>query len=180
MSSSHVHATDSGPSSWVSRFIGHTPAGGRVLDLACGSGRHTRLLRRHGYPVTAVDVDTSRLGDLADDPNVEVIAADLEIGGNWPLVGRTFAGIVVTNYLHRPILGDIVGAVAPGGLLIYETFAIGNERFGKPSNPDFLLRPNELLEAVLPALTVIAYQHGEEQAPKPAVCQKICAMRPAD
>lgn len=179
MSPSHAHATDSAPSPWVSRFIGQIPAGGRVLDLACGSGRHTRLLRSHGFPVTAVDVDTSRLGDLVDDPDVEVIAADLENDGDWPLVGRTFAGIIVTNYLHRPILAHIVGAIAPGGVLVYETFAIGNERFGKPSNPDFLLQPNELLEAVLPALTVIAYQHGEEQAPRPAVRQKICAMRPA-
>ena len=179
MSKTPSHAAIAAPSPWVDRYIDRIPAGGQVLDLACGSGRHTRLLRRHGFPVTAVDIDPSRLGKLADDPAVEVITADLEAGAGWPMAGRAFAGIVVTNYLHRPILPDIVGAVAPGGVLIYETFAVGNERFGKPSNPDFLLQPNELLETVLPELTVLAYEHGEDQAPKPAVRQKICAARPA-
>lgn len=177
MTKTPSHAALSAPSPWVSRFVGQIPAGGQVLDLACGGGRHTRLLRRHGFPVTAVDIDPSRLADPADDPEIEVIAADLEAGAGWPLAGRTFAGVVVTNYLHRPTLADIVGAVAPGGVLIYETFAAGNERFGKPNNPDFLLRPNELLEVVLPNLTVIAYEHGEEREPKPAVRQKICAVR---
>lgn len=175
---SRPNAIDSAPSSWVSRYIDRIPAGGQVLDLACGGGRHTRLLREHGFPVTAVDIDTSRLGDLTNDPAVEVIEADLEGGGGWPLASRNFAGIVVINYLHRPILADLVAAVAPGGALIYDTFAAGNERFGKPRNPDFLLRPNELLQAVLPDLTVIAYEHGEVRAPKPAMRQKICAIKP--
>ena len=152
-------------------------AGGTVLDLACGSGRHVRLLRERGHPVVALDRDLSTLGDLPDDPDVEPIECDLEDGSPWPLAGRTFAGIVVTNYLHRPLFPAIVAAVAGGGVLIYETFAAGNERFGKPSNPDFLLSPGELLDAVHDELRVVAYEDGIVETPRPAAIQRICAVR---
>ncbi len=165
-----------GPSPWVTRFADRVAAGGPVLDLASGGGRHGRYFLARGHPVTAVDIDVTRLHDIAGTAGLEIIAADLETGP-WPLAGRRFAGVVVTNYLWRPILPGVVAAVAPGGALIYETFALGNERFGRPSNPDFLLRPGELLEAVRGALTVIAYELTAEHEPRPAMRQRICAVR---
>ena len=164
-------------SPWITRFCGLVPAGGTVLDLACGAGRHVRLFLARGHPVLALDRDTTRLADLAGTPGLEVLQADLE-RAPWPLGGRRFAGVVVTNYLHRPILPVIVAAVAPGGALLYETFAAGNERFGRPSNPDFLLRPGELLEAVRGRLTVAAYENLEVEAPRRAVVQRIAAINP--
>lgn len=163
------------PSTWIARFAALVPAGGAILDLACGGGRHTRLFLERGHPVTAVDIDLSAIADLAGRAGLRSIAADLE-GGPWPLAGETFAGVVVTNYLHRPLLPLIVGAVAPGGALLYETFAIGNERFGRPSNPDFLLRPGELLEAVRGTLEVVAYENLEIAKPRPAMVQRIAAV----
>ncbi len=165
------------PSAWVRRFAPLVPAGGAVLDLACGCGRHSRLFLAAGHPVTAIDRDTSGLADLAGQDGLEAIAADLEDGRPFPLAGRRFAGVVVTNYLHRPLLPALVDAVAPGGLLIYETFARGNERFGRPSNPDFLLEPGELLEALRGRLRVLAYEDLVVEEPKPAAVQRICARR---
>jgi hypothetical protein len=129
--------------------------------------------------VVAIDRDVTGLADLQAEPAVTILAADLEDGRPWPLGDRRFAGVVVTNYLHRPLLPAIVAAVAPGGCLIYETFAIGNERFGKPSNPDFLLRPGELLEAVRGRLTVVAYENLDVSEPRPAMVQRIAAVSPA-
>ncbi len=149
-----------------------------MLDLAAGGGRHTRFLVGRGHPAVAVDRDVAGLADLQADPAVTILAADLEDGRPWPLGDRRFAGVVVTNYLHRPLLPAIVAAVAPGGCLIYETFAVGNERFGKPSNPDFLLRPGELLEAVRGRLTVLAYENLEVSEPRPAMVQRIAAVAP--
>jgi len=146
---------------------------GRVLDLAAGEGRHTRLLLAAGYAVRAVDRATGGLMLLAG-PRCEVAQVDLEAGAPWPL-GGGYDGIVVTNYLYRPLLPDLVGALAPGGVLIYETFALGNERFGRPRNPDFLLRPGELL-AVCAGLTVVAFEQGEIADPRPAVIQHIAAV----
>jgi SAM-dependent methyltransferase len=167
------------PSSWIARHAHLIPRPGPVLDLAAGSGRHTRYFKSLGYAVTAVDRDVSRLGDLAGDAQIEVIAADLEGGASWPLRERRFAGIVVTNYLHRPLFPWIAAALQPGGVLIYETFGIGNEKFGKPSNPDFLLRPGELLAfAEAEGLVVQAYHCGEVSAPRSAVLQGIVATRP--
>jgi len=164
-------------SPWAARFAALIPPGGTVLDLACGGGRHVRLLRARGHPVVALDRDLSRLGTPRDDTGVEAVEADLEDGSPWPLPGRLFAGIVVANYLHRPLFPVLVDSLAEGGVLIYETFAAGNERFGKPSNPDFLLKPGELLEAVRGKLRVVAYEDGIVESPRPVAIQRICAIR---
>jgi SAM-dependent methyltransferase len=164
------------PSPWVTRFAALIPAGGRVLDLACGDGRHTRYLAGRGHPVTAVDIDVSGLADLAGQPGIETVRADLETG-EWPFAPASFAGIVVTNYLHRPLFGALTATLSPGGLLIIETFGAGNARFGRPRNPDFLLAPGELLSAFGTSLQVVAYEHGVEQVPRPAVRQRLVAVR---
>jgi len=145
-----------------------------VLDLAAGSGRHARALARMGFEVHAVDRDVSQLGELP--ANVEVLEADIE-SGPWPYAGRRFDAIVVANYLHRPLLATLVDSLEPGGLLVYETFARGNERFGKPSNPDFLLAPGELLEAVRGRLRVLAFEDLVVEEPRPAAVQRIAARR---
>lgn len=164
------------PSPWVERHAAAIELGAPVLDLAAGSGRHARLLAGRGLVVTAVDRDVTGLP--AGMPGLEVVQADLENGAPWPLPDRQFAGIVVTNYLHRPLFAPIVAALAPGGLLIYETFQRGNERYGRPSNPDFLLEPGELLvHADKAGLTAIGYFSGYSAAPKPAVVQRIAARR---
>lgn len=168
-------------SSWVQRFAAGLPPG-PVLDLACGAGRHLRHFRALGHPVTGVDRDLAGVADLAGADGVELIQADLEEPADgrapWPLGDRRFAGVVVTNYLWRPLFPALVAAVAPGGWLLYETFAQGNEAFGRPRNPDFLLAPGELLRAVDGALTVIAYEHGRVERPGgPAVIQRIAAIR---
>lgn len=160
-------------SAWVERFLPLIKPGGLVLDLAAGNGRHARLLRAQGFRVRAVDRDTAMLRAL-EGLGCEVIEADLEAGGPWPL-GDGYDGIVVTNYLHRPLLPAIGGALAPLGIVIYETFARGNERWGRPSNPDFLLRPGELLGAFA-ALTVVAFEQGEISIPRRAVIQRIAAV----
>ena len=166
-------------SPWVQRFAALVPARGTVLDVACGHGRHMRYFRDRGNPVVGVDLDVSALGDLSADDEVEIVQADLE-QGVWPFTGRTFAGVVVTNYLYRPLLPLFVAAVAPEGVLMYETFSRGNERVGRPRNPDFLLAPGELYEAVAPFLQVIAYEQGLEHRPRPAVRQRIVAVNRAE
>lgn len=163
------------PSPWVARFAPLVAAYGRVLDVACGSGRHARFFLAREHPVVALDRDVSAIADLADRAGVEIVQADLEDGA-WPLDGRRFAAIVVTNYLHRPLFPHLLAALEPDGVLIYETFALGNERFGRPRNPDFLLAPGELLRMVAATLRVVAYEHGEVSRPKPAVMQRICAV----
>ena len=164
------------PSDWVCRFADRVPAG-PVLDLACGGGRHGRLFRARGHPVTLLDRDLSGVADLRGLDGVETVAADLEDGRAFPLAGRRFAGVVVTNYLHRPLLPALVAAVKPGGVLLYETFAQGQERLGRPSNPAFLLAPGELLDAVRGALDVVAYEDRTVHRPNPARVQRICAVR---
>jgi len=164
----------------VARFAALVPEAGRVLDLACGGGRHARFFLDRGHPVTAIDIDLAGIADLAGRPDVEAIEIDLEGDAPWPLAERRFAGVVVTNYLHRPILPRVVAAVAPGGALIYETFAAGNERFGRPSNPDFLLQPGELIDAVRGRLEIIAYENLEVAEPKPAMVQRIAAIDRSD
>jgi SAM-dependent methyltransferase len=165
------------PSPWIERFAPLIAPGGEVLDLAAGGGRHARFLLARGHPVVAVDRDISQLTGCRH-PLLGVLEADLEAGA-WPFPDRRFAGVVVTNYLHRPLLAKIVAAVAPGGVLLYETFAVGNERHGRPANPDFLLREGELLEAVAGRLTVVAYEHGFSCRPRPCVRQRIAAVAAA-
>jgi SAM-dependent methyltransferase len=164
------------PSPWVTRFAPLIPAGGAVLDLACGSGRHARLLVALGYQVEAVDRDAEALAALADVPGVNVLQADLE-GGPWPYYGRGFDGIVVTNFLFRPLLPNLFGCLDAGGVLIYETFMVGNELLGKPTNPAYLLRSAELLELVRNRFRVLAFEQGEVTHPRPAVIQRIVARR---
>jgi SAM-dependent methyltransferase len=167
------------PSAWVQRWAPMVKAGGSVLDLACGSGRHARLFAAAGHAVTAVDRDAAAIAALAALPGILALCADIE-SGPWPYAGRQFDAVVVTNYLHRPLFPALIDVVAPGGLLIYETFAVGNERHGRPSNPDFLLREGELLEQVSGVLGVVAYEHGRVTNPKLAVVQRLCARRPGD
>lgn len=165
------------PSAWVVRFADLVPGGGTVLDVAAGAGRHARWFAHRGCRVTAIDRDGEALGGLAREAGIECVTADLEDGSSWPLAGRRFDAVVVVNYLHRPLLEVLCEAVAPGGVLIYETFATGNEAFGKPRRPDFLLDDGELLEAVRGRLRVVAYEHGKLALPRPAVVQRICARR---
>ena len=163
------------PSPWVRRFAPLVPAG-EVLDLACGGGRHARLFAALGHPVLAVDRDPQALLAAAG-PGIATLEHDLEReGAAWPFETGRFAGIVVTNYLHRPLLAELVASLAPGGVLIYETFALGNEAYGKPSNPAFLLRSGELLDmAAGGGLRVLAYEDGVVTEPKPARVQRLCA-----
>ncbi|MCC2110926.1 MAG: class I SAM-dependent methyltransferase [Hyphomicrobiales bacterium] len=168
-------------SEWVERFLPGIPAGGTVLDVACGGGRHLRLAREAGHPVIGIDRNLENVTDVKQTPGVTLIEADLETGAPVPFVGDRFAGIIVTNYLWRPILPTVVAALAPGGILIYETFQVGQEAHGRPTNPDFLLRPNELLEACLPELEVLAFESGTfDEDGRTVVRQRICARRPLD
>jgi SAM-dependent methyltransferase len=168
------------PSPWVCRFAHLVRAHGTVLDLACGGGRHTRLFHARGHPVLAVDRDLSRLGALREAPGIEAVVADLE-HAPWPFAGRRFAGIVVANYLWRPLFPQLIESLEPGGALLYETFARGNERFGKPANPDFLLAPGELLELARDRCEIVAYEHGTIFEPRPARIQRLAALKlPAD
>lgn len=168
----HLHPAE--PSPWVRRFASLIASGGAVLDLACGNGRHARFLEAGGWRVEAVDRDAEALAALADRPGIARRQADLE-GGTWPYGGVRFDGIVVTNYLHRPLFPLLIDGLAEGGVLIYETFMSGNERFGRPANPDFLLRPRELLEAFVGRLSIVAFEQGEIALPKPAAVQRLCA-----
>lgn len=160
------------PSAWVVRWSHLVPAGGRVLDVACGGGRHSRWFHARQHPITAVDVAPAAIDDLAHLG--EALCADLE-NAPWPLAGRQFDAVVVTNYLWRPLLPTLVSSLAPGGVLIYETFAAGNETVGRPSRPDFLLQPGELLAACA-GLRTVAYEDGFLPDPERFV-QRIAAVR---
>jgi SAM-dependent methyltransferase len=167
------------PSGWVARWAGLIPPG-EALDLACGGGRHARLLASLGHPVLALDRDADALA-LAAGPGIVTQQFDLEAPGRaWPFAPGRFTGIVVTNYLHRPLMADLATALAPGGVLVYETFAQGNEAYGKPSNPAFLLAPGELLDwGRARGLAVLGYEDGVIDAPRPARVQRLCAAGPA-
>lgn len=147
-----------------------------MLDVACGGGRHARWLSGRGYPVDAVDRDPAALETLAGIPGIAPRCADIE-AGPWPYPPRVFAGVIVVNYLHRPLFPHLLAALAPGGALIYETFAAGNERYGRPANPAFLLRPGELLEVVRGELRVLGYEDIFVSEPRSAMVQRICAIR---
>ena len=169
------HSGVGAPSDWVTRWATALLPGATVLDLACGSGRHLHWLATRGLRVTGVDRDEAALQGLRGlQSQMELLVADLETGP-WPLPGRTFDAVVVTNYLWRPLLPNIVASVAPGGLLIYETFGAGNGQFGRPSRPDFLLQPGELLESAR-GLRVLGYEDGYLSTP-PRLVQRICARR---
>lgn len=161
-------------SPWIAAWAGLLPAGTDVLDLAAGKGRHSRFFAARGHRVTAVDRDVSGLLDI---DNVEAVTADLEDGSPWPLSGHRFGAAVVTNYLHRPLFPALFDALQPGGILLYETFMVGNERFGKPDRPDFLLRDGELLELVRGRFSVTAYEARMISEPKMAMVQRIAARK---
>lgn len=164
-----MHGTEAA-SPWVERWAHLVREGGTVLDVACGHGRHTKYFASRGCRVTAVDRDAAALATLPS--GVEAICADIE-NGPWPFAGRKFDAVVVTNYLWRPLFPAIVGCVADAGVLLYETFAAGNGEFGKPSRPDFLLQPGELLRAC-EALEIVAYQHGRLENPT-RIVQRVAA-----
>ncbi|MDO9597276.1 MAG: methyltransferase domain-containing protein [Azoarcus sp.] len=171
---SSAHEGIGAPSPWLVRFSKLIPAGGNVLDHACGGGRHARWLAREGFQVEATDRDRAALAGLAGEANVTAREVDLE-QGQWPYAGVVFDAVVVSNYLFRPRFDLLLEAVAPGGVLIYETFMIGNEKFGKPSNPDFLLAPGELLQRTA-GWHVVAFEQGVVSAPRNAAIQRICAV----
>lgn len=165
------------PSPWVLRFAPLVPTEGAVLDVACGNGRHGRIFLKRGNPVVFIDRDVHAVSDLIARSKAEVIETDLEDGGGWPLVGRRFAAVVVSNYLHRPLFPHILDSLVPGGVLVYETFARGNERFCRPRNPDHLLRAGELIRRLDERFHIVAYEHGlVETGPLPGVIQRICAI----
>ena len=156
------------PSGWVVRWAPLVTQG-TILDLACGGGRHAKFFLERNLKVIAVDRDAQ------DIPGARFIRADLEDGSPWPLPGERFEAVVVTNYLHRPLFPKILESLRPGGVLIYETFMLGNERFGRPSNPEFLLRPGELLQAFA-GMRVQGFEEGPVTDPKPAMIQRLCAI----
>lgn len=165
------------PSPWIKRFADLIPVGGLVLDLACGAGRHGRFLLERGHRLVLLDKNIMAVADLAADEHVELIARDIEDGRPWPLGDRTFDGVVGANYLYRPMMKHLVRAVAPGGAFLYETFADGNQAFGRPSNPDFLLMREELLIFTRPELRVVAFEDIIVNEPRPAAIQHIAAVR---
>ncbi|MDP3844528.1 MAG: class I SAM-dependent methyltransferase [Oxalobacteraceae bacterium] len=174
-----LHTNQDAPSAWVQRFAALIPPG-QVLDLACGGGRHARLLAASGHPVLAVDRDPAALARAAG-PGIVTTEVDLEAdGAAWPFEDGQFAAIVVVNYLHRPLFPHILASLANGGVLIYETFASGNALYGKPSNPDFLLNRGELLDLLRQyagSMHVLAFEDGYTAVPKPAMVQRICAIK---
>ncbi|MBL0419482.1 class I SAM-dependent methyltransferase [Ramlibacter sp. AW1] len=163
-------------SDWVRRWAPLVPAGGTVLDVACGSGRHLRWFAGRGHAVCGVDRNAEAIAAL--QPLGEAVCADIE-NGPWPFPGRRFDAVVVTNYLWRPLLPVLAESVAPGGVLLYETFAQGNETVGRPSRPDFLLRPGELLRAFA-CLRVVAYEDGFLEAPARFVQRLAAVHAPAE
>ncbi|RED47654.1 GNAT family N-acetyltransferase [Aestuariispira insulae] len=161
---------------WVEALDVHYMAGG-VLDLACGSGRHGRAFLEKGWPVTFLDRDITGVMDLAGAPGATVMAADLETDGPWPLAGQRFDLLVVTNYLYRARFADIFELVAPGGMLLYETFMAGNEAYGRPTNPDFLLQSGELKDRLPIDFEILQFEEGLTGDPADAVKQRIAARR---
>ena len=164
------------PSAWVCRYAAQIRPGGAVLDLACGRGRNARWLASQGWQVEAVDQDAAVLDAMQGIAGIRTTLADLE-NAAWPYTGRQFDGIVVCRYLHRPLLPMLAEALAPGGVLIYETFMQGQAAFGRPSHPDYLLQADELHSAYAQALTIVAFEQGRFDEPKPVMLQRICARK---
>lgn len=173
----HRHTGPAEPSDWVVRFAPLVPEDGTMLDIACGGGRHGRHFLERGHQVTFVDRDISGVRDLEGRAGADIVEADLESPCGWPFGDRRFDAIVVTNYLWRPLLPILGAAIAKGGVLIYETFARGNEAFGRPRNPHHLLRPGELLDAFGDSLQVVAYENGIRRDHTPRAIQRITAVR---
>ncbi len=183
-----THSSMSPPSDWVQRFIHLIPRReeGRVLDLACGSGRHSLYAAQQGYQVLAVDLRTGPILELQENlpldlkNRIEVMELDLE-QPEFPTLKKDYFidGVIVTNYLNRPHFHQVLDLLAPGGILIYETFAVGNERFGKPSNPAFLLQKDELWQYIQSRndFSVVSFEQGYLEVPKPAMIQRICAVK---
>jgi hypothetical protein len=170
---------DSGkPSPWIVTWSGLVSPEATVLDVAAGRGRHARFFRQRGNPVVAIDREVAGMADLHGDPGLTLLACDLEDGGPWRLGEQRFGAIVVTNYLHRPLFPALIAALGAGGILLYETFMVGHERFGPPKNPDFLLRDGELLDRLRPALQIVAYEARIISDPRPALVQRVAARRP--
>lgn len=163
-----------GPSDWVCEHAKRIKAGGRILDLACGSGRNARWLAAQGWQVEAVDRDAAALQAMQGIAGITTRLADLE-NDDWPYAGELFDGIVVCRYLHRPLLSRLAESLTKNGVLIYETFMRGHEQFGRPSNPDFLLQADELLQVYSTRLAVLAFEQGRFDTPKPGMLQRICA-----
>lgn len=180
----HLRITE--PSPWVARFAGLAPEGAPVLDIAAGGGRHTRVFLTRGHKVTAIDKNISALESLPHQENLKIIEFDMETGdpvfdGTGPLSGQMFGTIVVVNYLFRPHFEALLAALAPGGLFLYETFALGNEAFAKPRNPNHLLKSGELLDLVSGHMQVVAYEHGQvDNGDIPGVKQRLCAVKDLD
>lgn len=173
-----AHAPAARPSPWIERFAPLVAAGARVLDLACGHGRHARLFAARGCHVVAIDRDVAALAILAGETRIETRALDLETGAPV-LAGERFDAIVVVNYLHRPLFPQLLAALADDGVLLYETFARGNDAYGRPANPAFLLEPGELLQLIAGRLTPVAFEQGHVSAPdREAVVQRIVAVGP--
>ncbi|TFW70372.1 SAM-dependent methyltransferase [Methylotenera oryzisoli] len=164
------------PSSWIVKFAPLIKSQGLVLDLACGSGRHAKWLAQQGYQVDALDRDPIATSSMQGIDGIRIQLTDLETT-EPPSFEHSYDGIIVSRYLHRPILTSLATILKPGGILIYETFMRGNERYGKPSNPDFLLMPDELLNTYSPLLNIISFEQGEVVEPKPAMLQRICAQK---
>jgi SAM-dependent methyltransferase len=173
MATEHSHTP--APSTWMRRFAPLVPCGARVLDVAAGRGRHARLFAVQGAHVLAVDRDAAALSALDGVAGVTPHVADLE-GAPWPFAGEVFDAIVVANYLHRPLFPHLLAGLAPDGAFLYETFASGNERFGRPSNPAFLLAPGELLDVVRDRLTLVAFEQGVIEGERTEVVQRIAAV----
>jgi len=172
------HGAHVPPSPWVTRFAALVPKDGKVLDLAAGGGRHGRFFLNSGYPVVFLDKNTEKLNDLSEHPGAHVLAYDLEDGSPWPFAPQEFDAIAVANYLHRPLFDHFGPARKPGGLLLYETFVVGNEAFGKPSNPNFLLEKDELLGFGVRGFTLIAFEQGKERGPDgPRMGQRLAARK---
>jgi len=162
-------------SPWLSQHLSHIP-NGRILDLACGGGRHSRFLLQQGFQVTALDKDISGLADIADLPGLTLLEHDLECGAPWPFA-QAFDAILVFNYLHRPLFNTLAEAIRPGGLLIYQTFMAGNEAYGRPRSERFLLQPDELREWTQQQFEIIDFEQGYSEQPKPGMRQALCAKK---
>jgi SAM-dependent methyltransferase len=176
------HGAAGDPAPWVVRFAPEVAPDGKVLDLACGGGRHGRLFLTRGHKVCFLDIDLAGIADLAGQPDAELLQADLE-HAHWPFPAkedkgeRQFDAIVVVNYLWRPLFPQLVAALAPTGLLLYETFMQGHERIGRPTNPDYLLARDELFERLKESCDILAFEQGWQETPSPAMRQRICARK---